>query len=399
MILKNSKPSYSIIIILCYFICAFSVHSSEDEYEKYLKNKQSELDSFSQSEEKNLKNTQKEVSAYKKDAALKFKMWHKTQKEEYVSFKNKIIKKWGKFIEPTNKRWVEYSNDYSSVFSVDFERGVVSVEVLISDELDENSINNSVGDAVKRVIRSKGASSHLPIETDKNLLEYPILKNQIINKDNQVVTESNVLKFIESVSNNIQVKKIENKNTAILEIKLVPDHLKKRMAPYLSLIDKYCKKYSLSRERVLATIEAESAFNPAAFSKTGAIGLMQLMPQYGGKEAYQFVYNTSENPANTFLFKPENNIELGCAYIYLLNNKYFSDIKNIKSLLFCSIAAYNTGPGNTIKAFTNSKVLKDAIEIINKNSSQWVFSSLKNNLPYKETRLYLTQVVKNMDNY
>jgi len=44
------------------------------------------------------------------------------------------------------------------------------------------------------------------------------------------------------------------------------------------LADDWAKQYSLNTAFLLAVIKQESGFNPAAISKAGAIGLMQLMP-------------------------------------------------------------------------------------------------------------------------
>ncbi len=400
MFFKNYKSLFIISVLLNLLISVSFAQLSDEEFDKYSKENKKDLKDYSEKEQNDIKKSQKAIVTYEKESVLKFKMWNKNQLEEYAVFKKDILKKWGRFVEPTNKKWVEYSKDYNSVSTVDFEKGELAIEVLISDTLDRKLINKSVGDAVKRVVRSKGANSHLPLETQKSLLDYPLLKDQLFNKDGQVITESNVIKFVESVSNKIKVEKNDNKSKAVLKIKLVPDHLQKRINPYLPIIDKYCKKYSLNKARVLATIEVESSFNPMAFSSAGAIGLMQLMPQYGGKEAYQYLNKKDNYPSAQYLFIPENNIHLGCVYIYLLNNKYFKDVKNSKSLLYCSVAAYNTGPQNTARAFINEKNVASAIKLINqKDSSDWVYDKLIKNLPYNETINYLKKIVHTINNY
>lgn len=78
-----------------------------------------------------------------------------------------------------------------------------------------------------------------------------------------------------------------------------------------------------------AVITAESAFNPLAISRTGAVGLMQLMPA----TAARFGVTDRTDPAQ--------NILGGAKYLNFLLNK-FGDQK-------LAIAAYNAGEGNVKK--------------------------------------------------
>jgi membrane-bound lytic murein transglycosylase C len=181
---------------------------------------------------------------------------------------------------------------------------------------------------------------------------------------------------------------------------LVPDHLKKRMEPYLPAVRKYALEYSLDEALVLATIHTESYFNPVARSSCGAIGLMQLMPERGGLEAYKFVFDNSGIPSESFLLNAENNIQLGCAYIHILQNQYFVEIASPESRLYCGIAGYNTGPGNVAKAFNGTRNVQKAIPIINSlKPSDKVYKHMLVKLPYAETKGYLKSVVTRMDIY
>lgn len=78
-----------------------------------------------------------------------------------------------------------------------------------------------------------------------------------------------------------------------------------------------------------AVITAESAFNPLAVSRTGAVGLMQLMPA------------TAARFGVTDRTDPEQNILGGAKYLNFLLQKFGN-----KKL---AIAAYNAGEGNVKK--------------------------------------------------
>jgi soluble lytic murein transglycosylase-like protein len=75
-----------------------------------------------------------------------------------------------------------------------------------------------------------------------------------------------------------------------------------------------------------AIIHAESAFNPKALSKSGAAGLMQLMP------------DTANEVGVTDVWHQQQNIQGGASYLAFLLKRYKGDIK-------LATAAYNAGPG------------------------------------------------------
>lgn len=386
---------YHLILLI-----SFATISQSSSLENYEKEELEKLREYESVQKETLNKDEKKLKDHIVKSNKSFENWKLIQDKEYHDFKIEILKSWGEFITPTNKKWVEYSADKKSVAHVDFEKGKVKVEVLIDQKDSPEEIDNNLTNAINRVIESKASISTIPVESDRKLLQEPVLNNQISDFNNQILNNSNKMAFVDSLTKSAVLIEKKGRKKVVVKFDLIPNHLKKRIEPYLPIIKKYCHKYSLSMARVLATIEVESSFNPAALSHTGAIGLMQLMPQYGGEEAFQFVMNTDEKPNYEYLYAPENNIKLGCAYIYLLKDKYFKDIQDKKSLLYCSISAYNTGPKNTAKAFVSSGNIKDAIQIINtKKSYYWVYETLLLKLPYKETRIYLKKIVEKMSNY
>jgi len=81
---------------------------------------------------------------------------------------------------------------------------------------------------------------------------------------------------------------------------------------------------------VRAVIHAESSFNPTAVSRTGAMGLMQLMP---GTAARFGVGNA---------FDPQENIRGGVTYLRFLLDKFNGDMR-------LAAAGYNAGEGAVMK--------------------------------------------------
>jgi membrane-bound lytic murein transglycosylase C len=146
-------------------------------------------------------------------------------------------------------------------------------------------------------------------------------------------------------------------------------------------------------------METESSFNPMAKSHIPAYGLMQIVPHTAGKDATSYLYGKSKILAPSYLYKPENNITIGAAYLHLLHYKYMRRIKNPQSRMYCAIAAYNTGASNVAKAFINRASFNKAVTEINKLKPAQVYDKLRNYLPRKETRKYVEKVSKRMEKY
>jgi membrane-bound lytic murein transglycosylase C len=114
---------------------------------------------------------------------------------------------------------------------------------------------------------------------------------------------------------------------------------------------------------------------------------MQIVPNSAGVDAYEYSKGKNWVPSKSYLFNAKNNIELGSAYLKILDSKYLDGIYNPISKEYCIISAYNTGSGNVLKTFSSNRV--KAKNIINKKTPAEVYSTLREKLPYKETRRYL----------
>ncbi len=146
-------------------------------------------------------------------------------------------------------------------------------------------------------------------------------------------------------------------------------------------------------------MQTESSFNPKARSHIPAYGLMQLVPKSGARDAYNYVYKKDRMVKGKYLYVPANNIELGCAYISKIRYVYFKNVKDEKSAYYCTISAYNTGPGNVARAFIGKTKLDSAAKKVNSMNSEKVYRTLKKKLPYEETRHYLEKVTSRIEYY
>lgn len=71
--------------------------------------------------------------------------------------------------------------------------------------------------------------------------------------------------------------------------------MEKNKRKYTSTINWYADRYRLPKSLVHAVVTAESAYDPNATSRTGAVGLMQLMPETARRYGVKNRRNPSDN--------------------------------------------------------------------------------------------------------
>jgi len=100
---------------------------------------------------------------------------------------------------------------------------------------------------------------------------------------------------------------------------------------YKNYVVKYSNQYDLDKALVYAVIKAESNFDKNATSKSGAMGLMQLI-----EPTAKWIANEFNEPYDeTRIYNPETNIKYGCFYLRYLTDKF----KNFDAV----VCAYNAG--------------------------------------------------------
>jgi soluble lytic murein transglycosylase-like protein len=82
---------------------------------------------------------------------------------------------------------------------------------------------------------------------------------------------------------------------------------------WCDLIERYADKHNLSPDLLASLIWQESGGNPTAYSKSGAVGLMQVMPRDGIAKNFQCKNGPcfAKRPTIAQLQDPEFNIEYG----------------------------------------------------------------------------------------
>ncbi len=312
-------------------------------------------------------------------------------------FIKEIMDNWGEEnIElPKQKEYVKYLQNYKSRALIDFDKGLITVETL-----DEKNTKQSLHSAIVTTLLLPDDPRAADLFNAKKIkLEgTPYLLGEVKDDQNKEIRYPyRANRYADILTKNIKYKQIKkdskNIKVAYVQIPMVKDHANIRVAKFKPIIEEYSKKYNISANLIYAIIKTESNFNQFAVSNVGAIGLMQIVPTSAGIDAYKYIYNKTWTPTNSYLFEPQNNIELGSAYLKILNTKYLNGIYNSISQEYCVISAYNTGSGNVLKTFSSNRT--KAKELINKKTPLEVYKILREKLPYEETRNYLKKVVDN----
>ena len=308
-----------------------------------------------------------------------------------------VEKTWGKeeIKLPEQKKYVKYTQNYKSRAIVDFDSGEILVETL-----DDQDPQKSLKNAVITTILTPQDPRSVDLFSDKEIIltgdKDPYLYGLVLNQQNKPMrTPEDVEPFaaslLEKKSGTRTVDQDGTKKTAhYIKIPMVSNLPMKQADKYRTLVHQFAEQYDISPSLVFAVIRTESNFNPYAVSSAPAYGLMQLVPTSGGREAYRKAKGQDVIPSRDYLFDPENNVELGTAFLNVL---MFNQLKNVEhnvSREYCVIAAYNTGAGNVFRTFSRDRTT--AVNQINSLQPAGVYDQLRKNLPYEETRGYLEKV-------
>lgn len=297
---------------------------------------------------------------------------------------------------PEQKKYVKYTQNYMSRAVVDFDSGTILIETL-----DDKSPKDSLKSALVTTLLTPDDPRSVDLFSDKAVTltsdKPPYLLGLVVDQEGHAIkTPVQADAFATfTVERHAKPRSVDQngvtKQALLAEIKMVANFSNKQAEKYRSTVTRYAEQFKVSPSLVFAVIRTESNFNPFAVSSAPAFGLMQLVPSSGGREAYRKAKGKDTIPSRDYLFDPENNIELGSAYLNVLSYNLLERINNQVAREYCVISAYNTGPRNVFKAFAPDQTA--AINQINALQPPAVYDRLRANLPYQETRDYLAKVV------
>lgn len=145
--------------------------------------------------------------------------------------------------------------------------------------------------------------------------------------------------------------------------------------PYREKVEQHAAEYRVDKYLAVSVMKVESNFTEGAISRSGAVGLMQIMPETAEWIAYRL---EEEKPTISDLHESGRNIKYGIWYLSDLEKEFYeNDI--------LALAAYNAGRGNVRKWMEQKEWGKN-------------FSDIEA-IPYLETRQYVKKVLACREKY
>ena len=144
---------------------------------------------------------------------------------------------------------------------------------------------------------------------------------------------------------------------------------------YSEYVYKYSEENKVDPLLIFSIIKAESNFDKESISKSNAIGLMQLMEDTADEVANKI---NIEDFTKEKLFNPEVNIMLGTYYFSELIERYDGNT-------LIALVAYNAGIGKV------DEWIDEGVIDINSSNIE--------NIPYKETLMYVRKIVRDYKIY
>ncbi|MFO7816830.1 MAG: murein transglycosylase domain-containing protein [Thermodesulfobacteriota bacterium] len=302
-----------------------------------------------------------------------------------------LFEQWGDEKVPSRKEYVKYTDDYQTRAIIDFESGRIRVETVETD-----NPRQKLETAIVHTLLTPENPAKVDLLSDKqvSLGEKPFLFKLVLDQDEKPVRwEWRARRYANYLLRTAaHTDTYNNRKRHSVTFDMVKDHDVKQQNRYQAHVLRSSRRFDINPALIYAIIEVESSFNPYAVSHVPAYGLMQIVPETAGRDAYFLIHKRKATPTREYLFVPGNNIRMGAAYLHLLSRNYLKHIRDPEAKEFCVIAGYNTGSGNVLRAFAPDR--DQAFERINSMDRHQVYTHLIRNLPYEETRNYLPKVVR-----
>lgn len=335
--------------------------------------------------------------------------WQLKQRAERIAFE--VRKLWSSVELSGKSKWVEYGNNWQSKRVVDYASNEIRVSVLkpmTTQELKEFAgaeLKALLGSTVSAALQRDPVLKRTFDVTDESGLDELVFSelfktDKPADKDIARLAKQLMVRAYTRYQDQVAMRgdlngqSLSLAKTLTYVVPLPKNRMRNKARQYLPLVKKYSKEFQIPADVMMAIMHTESHFNPLARSHIPAFGLMQIVPRSAGRDASRVIFSKKKLLSAGFLYKPENNIKVGAAYLNVLSFRYLKKIENPVSRLYCMVAAYNTGSANVARAFTPVPKMQEAVSVINGMSNQQVLMRLIKYLPQRETKEYVEKVLK-----
>jgi len=198
------------------------------------------------------------------------------EKNEFEKYREEILSAFGEYmlktgavwgednIKPDKTRWVSYIDSLGQRSIVDFEQGVVNVEIAIpvDDYVNEQQAKKQLEIALTKAM-NQGVDERPMQEIAKQPVSKPVgeavLLGQISNDEGGAATLDEYKSIAQDAAVDATIKKLKGSDGKIrvvyqAQLKLVPHHIRVRAAEYQSLVNKYAEEYELPVPLVFAVM-------------------------------------------------------------------------------------------------------------------------------------------------
>lgn len=175
--------------------------------------------------------------------------------------------------------------------------------------------------SVKDILQQKMAEIQKRVPLKMNVVPVDVSFSNYLNRASEAIDKEGIDRTAD-YNRALRARQISNAQYPATQIEL--------MNYIEGCIQESSKKYGLDPNLIRAVIRQESGFDPRSLSRTGAQGLMQLMPGTADALGVKDPWDISQN------------IDGGCCYLKEQLNTFNGDVK-------LALAAYNAGPNNVLK--------------------------------------------------
>ena len=315
----------------------------------------------------------------------------KMVREQLQTLAQRLLKEWGDEKVASRKEYVKYTDEYLSRAIINFESGQIRVETLDPDNPAAKLKTAIISTLLTPEDPAKvDLLSDQPVAADGD----PFLVDVVRDHRNQPVRQqAQADRYADHLMQTAYRTDSYNRRPRhFVTFAMIREHQAGQQRRYEREVIIQARRFNLDRALIYAIIETESSFNPYAISPVPAYGLMQIVPETAGRDAYELLHNRKGTPTKDYLFVPANNIQMGAAYLSILAERYLARVLDPQAREYCMIAGYNCGSGNVLKAFDRNR--DRAFDKINRQASRHVYDHLVRHLPHQETRGYIQKVLE-----
>lgn len=334
---------------------------------------------------------QREFKTYQQKEKSDFRAYTEKMEREWNDYLADIKKNFGSVDFTTDKKWVNYSKDHKTKVSLDNDKGVITIEFVS----DENGKSKGIKEA-KALIHELSKEIN-PFSSSPALTENLPLDNIRLEDAKPKGRSGKGNDNIYSISLMLNEDRQENNEVQIAE----------------SVRD-MAEKYNVSYDLAMAIIKTESNFNIGAGTRKGALdirnpehyennpwGLMQVIPKRSGREGWKRAKGQERTPTADELLNPKINLEIGVAYLAVLQDHHFSGVSDQNTRELMMISAYRDGPEKIYARFSPKGKKNEALAEINTLSAQEAALRLagKNADPKNHDNQYVLKVDNERGNF